>query len=84
MTRYTFELDNYASKIEMREFDDIAQIFVNDKLIAEYKFAGAGCSFIYHADTRDLIDTLVGVLYDKAEVCVEDGVGRWDFLSKKV
>ena len=70
MTKYTFELDNYASKIEMQEFDDIAQIFVNGELIAEYKFRGAGCSFIYHADPRSLIDTLVGVckVYDKGKV----------------
>jgi len=74
MTRYTFELDNYASKIEMQEFDDIAQIFVNGELIAEYQFGGAGCGTIYHADTRDLINTLVGVLYDQAEVKVEDNV----------
>jgi hypothetical protein len=74
MTKYTFELDNYASKIEMHEFDDIAQIFVNGELIAEYKFAGAGCSFIYHSDSRKLIDTLVGVLYDKGEVKAEDNV----------
>ena len=39
-----------------------------------YQFGGAGCSTIYHADTRDLIDTLVGVLYDQAEVKVEDNV----------
>ena len=75
MTKYTFELDNFIfDKIEMQEFDDIAQIFVNGELIAEYKFGGAGCSFIYHADTRNLIDTLVGVLYDKAEVKVEENV----------
>ena len=74
MTKYTFELDNYASKIEMQEFDDIAQIFVNGELIAEYQFGGAGCSFIYEADPRKLIDTLVGVLYDQAEVKVEDNV----------
>jgi len=74
MTKYTFELDNYASKIEMHEFDNIAQIFVNGKLIAEYEFGGAGCSFIYEADPRKLIDTLVGVLYDQAEVKVEDDV----------
>ena len=72
MTRYTFELDNHVSKIEMQEFDDTAQIFVNGELIADYNFAGAGCSFIHQADTRGLIDTLVGVLYDKAEVKVEE------------
>ena len=73
MTKYTFELDNFdASKIEMHEFDDIAQIFVNDKLIAEYEFGGAGCSFIYEADPRKLIDTMVGVLYDQAAVKVEE------------
>jgi hypothetical protein len=74
MTKYTFELDNYSSKIEMQEFDDIAQIFVNDKLIAEYKFGGAGCSVIYEADPKKLIDTLVGVLYDQASVSVEEDV----------
>lgn len=74
MTKYTFELDNYASKIEMLEFDDIAQIFVNGKLVAEYGFSGAGCSFIYEADPKKLIDTLVGVLYDQAEVKIEDNV----------
>ena len=72
MTKYTFELDNYASKIEMHEFDDLAQIFVNGKLIAEYKFGGAGCSLIYHADPKKLIDTLVEVLYDQAAVKVEE------------
>ena len=72
MTKYTFELDNYASKIEMQEVDDIAQIFVNDKLIAEYKFGGAGCWFIYEADASKLIDTLVDVLYDQAAVKVEE------------
>ena len=72
MTKYTFELENYSSKIEMQEFNDIAQIFVNGKLIAEYKFGGAGCSFIYDADPSKLIDTLVGVLYDQAAVKVEE------------
>ena len=72
MTKYTFELDNYASKIEMHEFDDIAQIFVNGELIAEYNFGGAGCSLIYEADPKKLIDTLVGVLYDQAAVKVEE------------
>ena len=72
MTKYTFELDNYASKIEMHEFDDIALIFFNGDMIAEYQFGGAGCSFIYEADPRKLIDTLVGVLYDQAAVKVEE------------
>jgi len=74
MTKYTFELDNYASKIEMQEFDDIAQIFVNGELISEYKFGGAGCALIYEADPKKLIDTLVGILYDQAEVHVEEDV----------
>ena len=72
MTKYTFELDNYASKIEMHEFDDMAQIFVNGELIAEYGFSGAGCSFITEADPKKLIDTLVGVLYDQAAVRVDE------------
>ena len=72
MTKYTFELDNIASKIEMHEFDDIAQIFVNGELLAEYSYGGAGCAFIYDADPKKLIDTLVEVLYDQAAVKVEE------------
>ena len=74
MTKYTLELDNYASKIEMREFvdDNIAQIFVNNKLIAEYEMGGAGCSLIYDSDPKKLIDTLVGILYDQAEIKVTE------------
>ena len=72
MTKYTFELDNYSSKIEMHEFDDIAQIFVNDKLIAEYNIGVTGCSFIYEVDPRKLIDTLLGVLHKEAACKVEE------------
>jgi hypothetical protein len=72
MTKYTLELDNYATKIEMQEFDDIAQIFVNGELVAEYGFGGAGCSSINHADDAQLIDTLVGILYDQANIEEED------------
>ena len=74
MTKYTLELDKYASKIEMREFvdDNIAQIWVNNKLIAEYEMGGAGCSTINHADPRKLIDTVVGILYDQAKCTVTE------------
>jgi hypothetical protein len=69
MTKYTLELNDYASKIEMREFvdDNIAQIIVNNKIIAEYEMGGAGCSLIYDTDPKKLIDTLVAVLYDQAK-----------------
>jgi hypothetical protein len=81
MTKYTFDLDQYATNIEMREFDDIAQIFVNGKLLTEYKFGGAGCYHIYHADNKKLIDLLVGILYDKGNPKVETEFGLEDISN---
>ena len=71
MTKYTLELNQFDSKIEMKEFDNIAQIFVDGELVAEYQFGGAGCSTINHIDPKQLINTMVAVLYDQAEIKVE-------------
>ena len=69
MTKYTFELDSVATKIEMREFDSIAQIFVNDKLIAEYSWeSGVGATKIYHAEDRQLINVMAALLYDTGKI----------------
>ncbi len=65
MKKYTYEIENYSSKIEMQEFDDTAKIFVDGELVADYEFGGAGPLVIHFADHRKLIDTLVEVLYDK-------------------
>ena len=41
--------------------DDIAQILVDDKLVAEYGFGGAGCTFIHNVDPRILIDIIAEI-----------------------
>ena len=41
--------------------DDIAQIIVDNKLVAEYGFGGCGCSFVYEVDPRILIDIIAEI-----------------------
>jgi hypothetical protein len=65
MTKYTFELDSMYCNVEMHEEDEHAQIYVNNALVAEYTFSGAGVLKINHADPKALIDTLVAILYEK-------------------
>ena len=43
--------------------DDIAQIIVDDKLVAEYGFGGVGCTFIYEVDPRILIDIIAEIAH---------------------
>jgi len=43
--------------------DDIAQIMVDDKLVAEYGFGGAGCTYVLGADTRILIDIIAEIAH---------------------
>ena len=73
MINYKLELDDSNLRIEMNEFEDnIAQIFLNDLLIAEYKFGGAGATHIYHLEGKKLIDLLVTILYEQADKTVEE------------
>jgi len=73
MTNYKLELQAHDVRIEMNEFeDDIAQIFVDDKLIAEYRFGGVGIRQIYHIEERKIIDLLVAILYEQADITVEE------------
>jgi len=73
MINYKLELDDSNLRIEMNEFEDnIAQIFLNDKLMAEYKFGGAGATHIYHLEGKKLIDLLVTILYEQADKTVEE------------
>ena len=72
MINYKLELDDSNLRIEMNEFEDnIAQIFLNDKLMAEYKFGGVGIRQIYHIEERKIIDLLVAILYEQADKTVE-------------
>ena len=43
--------------------DDIPQIMVDDKLVAEYGFGGAGCIYVLGADTRILIDIIAEIAH---------------------
>ena len=47
--------------------DDIAQIIVDDKLVAEYGFGGVGCTFIYEVDPRILIDIIAEIAHSGIE-----------------
>ena len=41
--------------------DDIAQIIVDNKLVAEYGFGGCGCTFVNDVDPRILIDIIAEI-----------------------
>lgn len=72
MTNYKLNLQDHHLRIEMNEFEDnIAQIFADDILIAEYRFGGAGATHIYHLEGKKLIDLLVTILYEQADSTVD-------------
>ena len=43
--------------------DDMAQILVDGKLVAEYGFGGVGCTFINDVDPRILIDIIAAIAH---------------------
>ena len=43
--------------------EDIAQILVDNKLVAEYGFGGCGCTFVYEVDPRILIDIIAEIAH---------------------
>ena len=47
--------------------DDIAQIIVDDKLVAEYGFGGVGCTFINEVDPRILLDIIAEIAHSGIE-----------------
>ena len=47
--------------------DDVAQIIVDNKLVAEYGFGGCGCTFVYDADPRILIDIIAEISHSGIE-----------------
>ena len=47
--------------------DDIAQIIVDDELVAEYGFGGVGCTFIHNVDPRILIDIIAEIAHSGIE-----------------
>ena len=47
--------------------EDIAQIIVDNKLVAEYGFGGCGCTFINDVDPRILIDIIAEIAHSGIE-----------------
>ena len=63
----TFEVAGYEVKVRTFLDDDIAQILVDDMLVAEYGFGGAGCTFINDVDPRILIDIIAEIAHSGIE-----------------
>lgn len=63
----TFEVA--GQEVEVRTFldTDTAQILVDGKLVAEYGFGGAGCTFINDVDPRILIDIIAEIAHSGIE-----------------
>jgi hypothetical protein len=47
--------------------DNIAQIIVDHKLVAEYGFGGSGCTVIHDIDPRILIDIIAEIAHSGIE-----------------
>jgi len=56
-----FEVADQVVKVRTFLDDDLAQIFVDGVLVAEYGFGGAGCTFINEVDPRILIDIIAEI-----------------------
>ena len=57
-----------GQEVEVRTFldDDVAQILVDNKLVAEYGFdgfGGCGCTFVNDVDYRILIDIIAEIAH---------------------
>ena len=59
----TFEVAGQEVKVRTFLDDDVAQILVDDKLVAEYGFGGCGCTFVYDVDPRILIDIIAEIAH---------------------
>ena len=63
----TFEVAGREVKVRTFLDEDIAQILVDDELVAEYGFGGAGCTFINEVDPRILIDIIAEISHSASE-----------------
>lgn len=63
----SFEVAGQKVKVIAFLDDDIAQIFVDDTLVAEYGFGGAGCTFINDVDPRILINIIAEIAHSGIE-----------------
>jgi len=58
-----FEVADKEVKVRTYLDEDVAQIRIDGKIVAEYKFGGAGSTFVYHADTKALIDIIAEIAH---------------------
>ena len=63
----TFKVAEHEVIVRTFLDDDIAQIIVDDKIVAEYGFGGVGCTFIYDVDPRILIDIIAEIAHSGIE-----------------
>jgi len=63
----TFKVAEHEVIVRTFLDDDIAQIIVDDKLVAEYGFGGVGCTFIHDVDPRILIDIIAEIAHSGIE-----------------
>ena len=63
----TFKVAEHEVIVRTFLDDDIAQIIVDDKIVAEYGFGGVGCTFIYEVDSRILIDIIAEIAHSGIE-----------------
>ena len=63
----TFKVAEHEVIVRTFLDDDIAQIIVDDKIVAEYAFGGVGCTFIYEVDPRILIDIIAEIAHSGIE-----------------
>jgi len=63
----TFEVAGQEVKVRTFLDEDMAQILVDGKLVAEYGFGGCGCTFINDVDPRILIDIIAEIAHSGIE-----------------
>jgi hypothetical protein len=59
----TFTVADQLVRVRTFLDDDVAQILIDDKLVAEYGFGGCGCTFINDVDPRILIDIIAEIAH---------------------
>ena len=64
----TFTVADQLVRVRTFLDDDVAQILIDDKLVAEYGFGGCGCTFINHVDPRILIDIIAEIAHSGIQV----------------
>ena len=57
----SFEVAGHEVIVRTFLAEDIAQIIIDNKLVAEYGFGGCGCTFVYDVDPRILIDIIAEI-----------------------